>query len=87
METHAAERRRGRPPARLPPLLAWALVAVWSAWARLGLACPSCRLGREVRARIYHDPLGMNLAAAALPLLVVCVIAAALHRIGRPPSN
>jgi hypothetical protein len=51
------------------------------------LACPSCRLALEVRARVLAESFWANLAAAALPLAIVCALAAALHRIGRPSSS
>jgi hypothetical protein len=64
------------------------LVLVVAMLASTGaLACPDCRLGVEVRARVFQEPFWSNQAITVLPLAVLAAIAAALHGIGRPNTS
>jgi hypothetical protein len=48
------------------------------------LACPDCSTSRLVRASVLDDRFWTNVAALALPLLVLALISVLLHRIGEP---
>jgi len=48
------------------------------------LACPDCDTSRLVRAAAFDERFWTNLAALALPLLVLAVLCSLLNRIGAP---
>lgn len=46
--------------------------------------CPDCAPGLAARAAIREDPeLGQVVAAVVLPFVIVALVAATLHRLGR----
>jgi hypothetical protein len=61
---------RGAPPALV------------TSFAAAALACPRCATALEVRASVFDDRFWAHLSFAALPLLVMGMIAAVLYRIG-----
>jgi hypothetical protein len=76
--------RTGGVRRRIRAATAWCFVVAALALSRGVLACPNCRLGGEVRERVFGDAFWSNLTIALLPLTVLVIIAALLHRIGRP---
>lgn len=56
-------------------------------WPEGALACPDCRLGREVRARVVSEGFWFNLLVTILPGVLTAAVALALSRIGRPTSS
>jgi hypothetical protein len=58
------------------------LLAASLAGDRAALACPGCRLGREVRASFLGEGLWANLLAVSLPVMVLAVVAWRLSRSG-----
>ncbi len=51
------------------------------------LACPDCATARLVRASVLDERFWTNVAALALPLLLLAVIASLLHRAGARPGS
>ena len=50
-------------------------------------ACPDCAPARAARAAIREDPESWTtLLIVILPFVLVALAAAALHRLGRPPT-
>jgi len=47
------------------------------------LACPDCRLGRDARATLLRDDVGVNLLAATLPFLLILVLCLVLEAAAR----
>ena len=53
-----------------------------------GAACPDCAPVRAARAAIGDDPsLWTYVVLTALPFVILALIAAAAHRVGRPPRE
>jgi hypothetical protein len=55
--------------------------------AREAMACPSCPAARSLRALIFDGSFWPNLGLITLPLLVLGVVSARLHRIGIEPAG
>jgi hypothetical protein len=63
----------------------WIAAGVASLAPRLASACPDCAPLRAARAAIREDPaFGSLLLVTVLPFVIVALVAAGLHRLGRP---
>jgi hypothetical protein len=51
------------------------------------MLCPSCPTTEVVRASVFGEYFWTNLASVALPLTILALVVAALHRIGRPRAH
>jgi len=72
----------------MPAWLRASAVVVCCTPTRIAAACPDCPPIRAARAAIRDDPsFWTYVLLTALPFIVVVVIAAAAHRIGRPPRE
>lgn len=60
------------------------LVALLLGASAPAAACPSCAAGQAARSDVWADGFFYNLAAAALPFVVVGAVGAGLHGVGRP---
>jgi hypothetical protein len=69
----------------LAALVCGAIAAV--AVSPLAVACPSCRLGEEVRASVFGGDFLANAVMLALPLIILLSIASLLYRVGHPASR
>jgi hypothetical protein len=70
----------------MPLRFRWLLTAVSMACASgaaAAHACPNCPTAEQARRQVWRDRFADNLAAAALPFVIIGAVCARAHGIGR----